>query len=100
MSEHTPGPWHAYKPTGEYHHWISAGADCRDIASARGGSSLAEQEANANLIAASPDMLNALRRILPYCMETNINPEPTPLYEYYHASKAVRAAIAKAEGKP
>lgn len=43
-------------------------------------------------------MLAALKRILPYCMTETI-PAPGPECEHYHASQAVRAAIALVESR-
>jgi len=51
-----------------------------------------EAEANARLIAAAPDLLEALKEML------SVWEEDDPAYGAMHADKA-RAAIARAEGK-
>lgn len=73
MSKHTPGPWHI----------SSEGIGCRHVRSVPVGTSICwtdglsqdnEDDANANLIAAAPDLLEALERILednPGCMCAN-----------------------------
>lgn len=102
MSAHTPGPWTVGQA---YRHGYSPGF-CPIIG---GNAQVALVDAcdrhmpwpnNAHLIAAAPDMLAALKRILPYVMQQTSADEPGPEYEHYHASKAVRAAIARAEGHP
>ncbi len=66
MTRHTPGPWHA-----DYHRhgdvYIVTGKDHSDIAhgtNINGSRSLAEQLANMRLIAAAPELLAALHRLL------------------------------------
>ena len=52
-------------------------------------------EADARLIAAAPDLLEALRDVLDYA---TAGPNGTGLTENWNVVKAARAAIAKAEG--
>lgn len=108
LTKHTPGPWE-YIPSNEHHGpYVSsyAGdvADCYTMsnplaASIRnGGDSYpvpfqgAEADANARLIAAAPDMLEALRDALEL-LERHY-PKPARSGQIARA----RAAIAKAEG--
>ena len=60
MSKHTPGPWEAKED--EYGHWgiYASGGECIAITEER------EDEANARLIAAAPDMLKLLKGTLRY----------------------------------
>jgi len=87
MSKHTPGPWKV--------------KDCRpDVSTrqvwtdeSRGSVMIAttggtDKEANARLIAAAPDLLEALR-----CVQGHYAIEGT------HLGRQVDAAIAKAEGR-
>jgi hypothetical protein len=90
MNTHTPGPWNDDAGLGIVR------ADMLIVATASGPnetdavSSIAQRDANARLIAAAPDLLEALRGMAD---------------EAYHGVKAqlwmtkARAAIAKAEGK-
>ena len=84
MSKHTPGPWIQVGdtvgvPVGRVA-WVFAPTS----------STWTEEIANARLIAAAPDLLEALRGLL----------EVTDFYELYGAkTEAARAAIAKVEGK-
>lgn len=110
MSKHTPGPWEASE--------IDDGFDCGHVI--RMGESIAspyhyashhrieydhgcdpednrdqfeEAEANARLIAAAPDLLEAARVIL-----ASIDEQGTPLSRSAIEDTPLRAAIAKAEG--
>lgn len=69
MSKHTPGPWVAEiscdetgAPQKEW--WISAKGDV-DIGETSGEKRSDEEAANARLMAAAPDLYNALKKILP-----------------------------------
>ena len=85
----TPGPWHMY----ELHPGIEINAETRDgIAMVNlddtDEDALAETEANARLIAAAPDLLEACKSLLSSRQESD---------EEMAAFKAMRAAVAKAE---
>lgn len=85
MSKHTPGPWVIIN------HQIG-GADGKEVGNAFApGRPAVEQEANARLIAAAPDLLEALESIL------LIKPTPaqTLNWELYEAAQT---AISKAKG--
>ena len=81
MHKHTPGPWRFYK--------CPCGMDgCRQYKVSVQGS-VGFDEADARLIAAAPDLLNALEMIMAGVAGCERDPE----YE------AARAAIAKVKGE-
>lgn len=98
MSKHTAGPWKLLKPEGARHSWgilpspESSGnipwiADVVLLSEAR----REEQEANANLIASAPELLESAKGLLAYLKDADS-------HTYNHA-QCLRDAIAKAEGK-
>ena len=99
MDKHTPGPWQM----GESHETAVEVQIAREpfsrIATVIGGSRVLRgpslsgdtMEANARLIAAAPDMLEALRKVDDLLVENAT--EPTDL------QAILRAAIAKAKGR-
>ena len=93
MSKHTPGPW-LYDDESEV---ISTDArlegskaEIAEVVTSYYGPFAAEQQANARLIAAAPDLLEALREA-DKCM--------SGLYDGSEVQARIRAAIAKATGK-
>ena len=95
MAEHTPGPWRVPNsiPTdvvdSAHNRWI---ADCKVSVN---GPPKEEQEANARLIAASPDLLAACEWIVQPDHAIGSNAEFKE-----KATEIARAAIAKAKGTP
>lgn len=96
-AKHTPGPWKLeiiHLSTGRNRH-VRASSPSRGVAEVWGPDEDKESDANARLIAAAPELLEALRDIRANCSccETQPN-EP--------CANCLRceAAIAKAEGKP
>lgn len=87
--KHTPGPW----DISEYKdgHAFVFDPDMGFVCNVMTGSS--EGVANARLIAAAPDMLKALKRMVDWFEQDN----PDPAYDELMLA---RAAIAKAEGHP
>ncbi len=93
MSKHTPGPWAVFRRDGysTYIHAINEGgeintfqvASCHSATSRKYFPTRGEAEANARLIAAAPDLLEALKELT---------------LERGMTDKA-RAAIAKAKGQ-
>lgn len=84
MMAHTPGPWWVDADPGE-------GVEVHD-GFGRTASVWGEEDtatANARLIAAAPDLLAALRRLVDYCDN----------HSDYDSIGAACAAIAKAEGR-
>ncbi len=87
----TPGPWHIEDAS--YGQIVCA--DKADVAVVRNSDGLPHHE-NARLIAASPDLLEALRSIVEdyaFCEQNPVFGDR--VHEYV---KTARAAIAKAEG--
>jgi len=85
-AEHTPGPWHYQEKADEYTHIIRAENDVFICSCPQ--NSLQNSKANARLIAASPELLIALRALVVACGPYSGMP-----------IEQARAAIAKAEGK-
>ena len=91
--KHTPGPWRALS----HGQWVVPGvALC-------GSGELSE--ANARLIAASPDMLEALNAACGYLLNAKIDletgaPKRAAIQTIEGGLKVVRAAIARATGAP
>lgn len=101
MESHTPGPW--VRCSGDARRLINI--ECKGchnnllpIATLRGS----DRAANANLIAAAPELLTALKEALPWLLllgDKIGNGTPTDPDGRCRAVLAVRDAIAKAEGK-
>lgn len=95
--EHTPGPWKALWSSGISIH----GPDDRSVASIASSIKRPEGEkaANAYLIAAAPDMLEALEGITGF-VERLAGDEPAEAAnpELWRKLERARAAIAKAKG--
>ena len=93
MSKHTPGPWVAnltsVEPKDE-HEWVNDGWI---IANCQGSDALA----NAHLIAAAPDLYEALVDIHKTQLNNNIH-DPDD-YENTEQCRRIKAAIAKAKGE-
>lgn len=111
MNHHTPGPWHAATAdewrtaSGEHAQWgrfdISAGSkdpaaeSYYRIASVSNVSNSDQNQANAKLIAAAPDMLQALRKAVVLLAGVCAH---SPELEPHDTYEAVSEAIAKATG--
>ena len=90
MSAHTPGPW-AYRPSNNGHFIAGIGENSGYLAEVRQCRSKQDIRADARLIAAAPEMLEALKEIIAAADGDGRN--------RLDASFATaRAAIAKAEG--
>lgn len=84
MTQHSPGPWVA----DSVNYVVQAGTNDQ-IANVYGPQGLLEVEANANLIAAAPDLLDALKTALSECGRVLSD----------NTTNAIKTAIAKAEGR-
>lgn len=111
MSAHTPGPWsHSYRER-THGMWAEEIYDAtgRTVAVAAwyevpsGPNVLStNREANACLIAAAPDLLEALRAVVPWvvtAMAHREDPHPDAVRNHKEDMDLMFAAIAKAEGK-
>lgn len=108
MLKHTPGPWHFHKKESEAAFRIDAkGDEWQELATVYQVppyTHLMEQgEANARLIAAAPEMLDALklaRAHVQWRVSCEFNAGAPPTGTKAHAALvALDAAIAKAEGE-
>lgn len=121
MNKHTPGPWTTGEPLAlfeggstRFHISQEDGAPytsnysdvAQFLAETIPGEKLEVQKANALLIAAAPDMLEALQRVV--AAEKAVNSmywdgrggdEPAVIREFENSVDAARAAIAKATGE-
>lgn len=96
MSRHTPGPWHAYEADYQQSHetallpiFVVGPGEFHTVAQVRAGCSdddlPAQTAANARLIAAAPDLLEALKGVIRVADRRTVEFD------------AAHAAIAKAE---
>jgi ABC-type amino acid transport substrate-binding protein len=106
MSAHTPGPWFAVKPTEE----VTAKQDgwfIVDRADEMGHNVLYGLpddvlEANAHLMAAAPELLDAARQMIAALDETKYDVfigSPSDLLRLTDGRRALIDAVAKAEGR-
>ena len=92
-TQHTPGPW-----------WVSAAKDCvwhadhGRICTPPNHAQVWNWEPNARLIAAAPDMYEALKTA-PLTLHTFRDPQARCSCSQCQFVRAARAALAKAEGK-
>lgn len=97
MSKHTPGPWDYYfEPSDHYKHKIRSkpGLICQLPGWVTHDELRLEQEANARLIAAAPELLRALE-YAHACLTNQLSTKT----KHEHAIDLARAAIAKATGE-
>jgi hypothetical protein len=97
-TKHTPGPWRIARqnPSPTTGEWMIAGSVLGYLAEVRDCGS-GDVRANALLIAAAPDLLEALNRVMSWI--DNWSPEFTNDEEWPQDRDAARAAIAKATGE-
>lgn len=98
-TQHTPGPW-VYHVVGHFLDYEIRGPKSEDIASVNPSDGADDPEfypaeANARLIAAAPDLLNAVKAALPILLTAE---EGLPRLR--ERIQVCRDAIAKAEGRP
>ncbi len=99
-TKHTPGPWKARDcfTNGQP---VEYAIETRDawlasvhITGPKNGFDCEEAEANARLIAAAPELLEALKKVLPLVESLVLDGEP-----YMNEQEEARDAIAKATGE-
>ena len=100
----TPGPWEA-KPTGPWDGWDGWSVEDATgavVCDAHGSQLDGRREANARLIAAAPELLEAAKLVLEW-YEAEDNHSGTDFYQRMQMCRdsedAIRAAIAKATGE-
>lgn len=102
-AKHTPRPW-AHHNTPTPFIYVNAGGlpICQIYTSTAHGQSMGEQFANAHLIAAAPELLEAAKLVLEW-YEAEDNHSGTDFYQRMQMCRdsedAIRAAIAKATGE-
>jgi hypothetical protein len=90
---HTPGPWSYWPKTGH-----AIGSITQDSTAQHIAYPAFDNPANANLIAAAPELLHSLKELLPMLVEWGKN----PIYHTQAESNIIgfaEDAIAKAEGR-
>jgi len=96
---HTPGPWKVDKELNSFRgQWLIAidvGDRGRGMAVAETIGGTGDERANARLIAAAPDLLNALQAIV----KSLADQDDEGMIEHAQQMIDARAAIAKAEGQ-
>lgn len=94
-AKHTPGPW-AHHNTPTPFIYVNAGGlpICQIYTSTAHGQSMGEQFANAHLIAAAPELLEALQKMLPELRGLSIVSDTAA-----EMLREAEAAIAKATGE-
>ena len=102
QARHTPGPWQSrwQEATDDFAHPIIAIETCEgagDVAGIHYASRDGEDEANARLIAAAPDLLTALQAVMAAWL-TEAGHGDGILEEHGPALDAARTAVAKATG--
>lgn len=105
MSKHTPGPWTGYPANISPN--IEADGKCIAQVNPHNGDSEERRTANARIIAAAPELLEALKSIVFYyktlrgkvCLRDGY-PDPAAIIENMdHKIAQLEAVIAKAEGR-
>lgn len=96
MSKFTPGPWHKQQLTKSWGIYDQQGTSVARVADAYGVAS-ERRQADARLIAAAPEMYEALRQIV--MLDDDAHPGLATWHEARaKAHEAARAVLAKVEG--
>ena len=108
-AKHTPGPWSTYtilQPSENHRGWEIAPKRGNRVAAVYpmctedGSDPSEEAQANARLIAAAPDLLAALKMLLPISPISKLWTMDAWARNMSRAEQAAYLAIAKAEGTP
>jgi len=94
MNKHTPGPWQAHRHESTDTYTIHVAGRCWETWAVAHVGDCTQDEANARLIAASPELLEALNSLTAMAEAF-----PTELHEKHPDVVAARAVIAKATGE-
>lgn len=98
-TKHAPGPWRIIPANQAIHQWVIGDKEGYSIADCEPSGpvwNLDEADANARLIAAAPDLFEALRSCLAEMEAWELDPEMDTAAE---PIRLARAAIAKATGQ-
>lgn len=93
MSKHTPGPWRSFERGVTFHYWVVKVAN-RVIAKITGE----DQEANARLIAAAPELLEALEKMVKQFGYEVVHKDGL-VHDEHDAIQSATEAIRKAKGE-
>lgn len=94
---HTPAPWDVGNQPSNAIAWRVVASDDRDVAHVFGSG--AQSKANAHLIAAAPDLLEALKSLQAIMCDPENNPSFAGSDGDRTVAREAFAAIAKAEGR-
>jgi hypothetical protein len=95
MSGHTPGPWEATQPDDFDAIWVLRNGTTVCVVSS-GGVKPEQARANAALIAAGPDLLEACQKLIDYRNRNTRNWQTEKAEDYF---RMIRLAITKATGQ-
>lgn len=93
MNLHTPGPWSVC--TGKIEKSLDKGRLIQAVWAGNDVVAICENQANATLIAAAPQMLGALRTVYAYLED----PHPSDAFELDHIIALLRNTIDQATGE-
>ena len=103
-AKHAPAPWRSqgWVPTWMYIpvHDARHNVVCSVYPNANRGGSYEEAAATANLIAASPDLLEAVKMLITWGVEPDPDSKSTREVQLCAAWKKARAALSKASAQP
>ena len=91
-TKQTLGPWRVSHSTDGFRVFVHTGPDAHCLGTIQGHYKYRED--HARLIAAAPELLEALNRLVSHCTANN----GTPCKPSWYVVEEARAAIAKAEG--
>lgn len=99
-SKHTPGPWHRNIRANGLYPIVFSGRN-NHVAQVLQQQTSSETEANIDLIASAPDLLNALKQLvhLHMCEQEGIQSGMPTAKQWLKAVDEAATVIAKAEGK-
>ena len=100
MSTHTPGPWKLHRTRSRFGLNVVAerGASCICEMPSWDDEYIPERDANARLIAAAPEMLEALESAAAHCTDILHDPKWHPV-RHCPVLDQIQSVIAKAKGK-
>lgn len=97
MNKHTPGPWVEFRDADSHDIIAPDGVHIARMEPRNSASPLEDQDADARLIAAAPDLLAALEACESFLMDGTPDSDVSPLESAVRS--VARAAIRKARGE-